>query len=156
MKDCGNKSPERKSDSIFEHVLMFLEHFLFSIGLSFISMTIVFVLWFLLLFIEGELIDMGATISFAMFCIIIFYLPINLCVLLIIQFTKILPNIISSRKMVIVESCTFLILSLISQHLFFPKSGLGMIIACLFVIILTLLLRKFLINNETKSGRKID
>lgn len=83
--------------------------------------------------------------SFTLVCLFttVYFLPINLFILLIIQFSRLLPFIMSSRLLVCIESFVFIISTIITEHLLFPNTGKCILVSITLVIIISFIFKMY-------------
>lgn len=133
----------------------YLFQFLMAIKHSFITMYVLA----LAIALKSILIDYNmytsvseicSFLTFAFFIITIYYLPINLYLLVIIQFTNILPFIMYSRLLVCIESIIFFLSSTIIGGLFIPINYMDIIITVIIVVVFSETLKIYLEHKHKK------
>ena len=94
--------------------------------------------------------EIGVCLIQGLFIFALYYLPINIFILIIIQFTRIIPFIIYSKILVCLESIIFYISYLIAPNSFFHKKDMEFIIATIVIVFLSLICKTYLLLRHKK------
>lgn len=136
----------------------FLSQFLSSIAESFVTMNLINIV---LLIPTGlfesnsfkSIAEISSYLTFSIFIIGMYYLPVNIIILVFIQKTKIIPFILYSRVLVCVETIIFFLSSIMFGELIYPKVNFYLIISAILIIILSIVFRFYALKKHKRFFR---